>query len=146
MIFEFNNQTSVRIPKAYVTIFLKKTLTQLKSRGVVLPSSSDTLYLVFINPRSARQLNSAFRRKDYATDVLSFSGVEPSSLGELVFCPQVLKRQSLAHGLSFRDELCYMVLHGLLHLLGYDHEKSQREAKRMFALQDQIFDHVLKSM
>lgn len=100
--------------------------------------------LVFLNDKEARALNKKYRGKNYATDVLSFSAEgDPGSLGELVICPSVISRQAREHGLLVREELGYMVLHGFLHLLGYDHETNEREAREMFALQDELFERLL---
>jgi probable rRNA maturation factor len=101
------------------------------------------LVIVFVNSKEQRRLNKSFRGKDYATDVLSFDPMEPGALGELVICPEVIARQAKEHGLLVREELGYMVLHGFLHLLGFDHEKGEREAKRMFTLQDDLFERML---
>lgn len=100
------------------------------------------LTVVFLDPTQARQLNRKYRNKDYATDVLSFNSDVPGELGELVLCPQVLRRQAKEHGLSFRAELAYMLIHGVLHLQGLDHEKSKAEAAKMFKIQDQLFDRL----
>ena len=102
----------------------------------------DDLTVVFLDPAPAKKLNHQFRKKKYATDVLSFSSDLPGELGELVMCPQVLQRQAKEHGLSLKAELSYMLIHGVLHLLGYDHEKSEREAQKMFRIQDQLFDRL----
>lgn len=98
------------------------------------------LTLVFLQPSKAKKLNYEFRGKNYATDVLSFSGIESGELGELVLCPAVLHTQAQDHKLTYQEELGYMIIHGLLHLLGYEHEKSSGEARKMFRLQDRIFD------
>ena len=98
------------------------------------------LILVFLDTKTAKKLNQQFRGRDYATDVLSFDPIDPQSLGELVICPQVLKKQAKEHGISFELELGYMVLHGVLHLLGFDHEENEQQAEEMFKLQDEIFD------
>jgi probable rRNA maturation factor len=66
-----------------------------------------------------RALNKKYRRKDYATDVLSFPG---DILGDLVIATGVAKRQARDAGHSYQTELRVLALHGLLHLLGYDHE------------------------
>jgi probable rRNA maturation factor len=93
---------------------------------------------------AARKLNREYRGKDYATDVLSFSGDGLSYLGELILCVEVVKRQAKNHALSFRDESAYLVLHGLLHLLGFEHEQGGTAAKKMYALQDNLFDDIDK--
>lgn len=99
--------------------------------------------LVFVSVDEIQRLNQQYRRKNRPTDVLSFSPTEPDSLGELVFSIDVLKRQAKDHQLTLNTELGYMVLHGVLHLLGYDHERSVSESKRMFRIQDKVFDAVL---
>lgn len=80
-----------------------------------------------------RKLNRLYRRKDYATDVLSFASPEPfrsmGFLGELVIALPVLKRQAREHHHSLETELWILLTHGLLHLLGMDHELGQRAEK-----------------
>lgn len=98
------------------------------------------LTLVFLTRSKARALNKKFRGRDYATDVLSFSPeARGEGLGDLVFCPEILVKQAKEQGHSFKKELDYMVIHGFLHLLGYDHEKSEREELKMTKLQDKLF-------
>jgi probable rRNA maturation factor len=75
-----------------------------------------------------RRLNRRFRRTDRPTDVLSFPSGEPGSLGDIVIAAGVARRQARAAGHSLKAELRVLALHGLLHLLGYDHE---RDAGRM---------------
>ena len=69
-----------------------------------------------------RALNRQFRGKDYVTDVLSFPSDERGFLGDIVIAEGVAKRQAKEHGHSLKIEIQTLVLHGLLHLLGYDHE------------------------
>lgn len=87
-----------------------------------------------------RSLNSSFRGKKKVTDILSFSGFESNDLGELVLCGEVIERQAKDHFLSNNQELGYLLIHGVLHLLGYEHEQGGAKAKKMFKLQDQIYD------
>ena len=69
-----------------------------------------------------RALNKRFRRTDKATDVLSFPAGERGELGDVIIAAGVARRQALAAGHSLQTELRVLALHGLLHLLGYDHE------------------------
>jgi len=75
-----------------------------------------------------QQLNRRYRRKDAPTDVLSFSSDERGYLGDVVIAAGVARRQAKQAGHSLQHELRVLALHGLLHLLGYDHE---RDAGRM---------------
>jgi probable rRNA maturation factor len=78
-----------------------------------------------------RALNRQFRRKDAATDVLSFPSDEPGYLGDIVIAEGVARRQAAAAGHALRTELRVLALHGLLHLLGYDHEHDNGEMARL---------------
>jgi len=98
------------------------------------------LILVFVSKSEMRSLNFKYRSKDSVTDVLSFEPVEEDCLGELVFCNEQIIQQSIEHGLSFDLELSYMLLHGVLHLLGFVHEDCEREAAIMFGIQDSVFE------
>jgi probable rRNA maturation factor len=69
-----------------------------------------------------RALNRQYRGKNSSTDVLSFPAEEPSHLGDVVIASGVARRQAKAAGHSLQTELRVLALHGLLHLLGYDHE------------------------
>ena len=83
--------------------------------------------VALVSDQRVRALNKTYRRKDYATDVLSFPA-EPSALspkpflGDIVIARGVAKRQAREARHSERTELRVLALHGLLHLLGYDHE------------------------
>jgi probable rRNA maturation factor len=102
-----------------------------RARGIV--------YVVLASDARVRALNRTFRRRDYTTDVLSFpssspptadefSVVEPdSSLGEIVIARGVARRQARTAGHPELTELKVLALHGLLHLLGYDHEHDEGE-------------------
>lgn len=95
--------------------------------------------LVFLDKLAAKKLNWQYRQKDYPTDVLSFESGDPESLGELIFCPEVLEAQAKEHKKTFEQELGLMLIHGVLHLLGFDHEAGPEDEKKMMGLQDEIF-------
>ncbi len=135
------NESKHSVPRQFISSWMKNLEKHLVRKKVL--SKTDTkkeLTLVFLDKRPAQKLNFEFRQRNYATDVLSFDAMEDSSLGELVMCPEVLKKQAKEHGLSYQHELGYMLLHGVLHLLGYDHETSEKDAQKMFSLQDEAFD------
>lgn len=117
----------------------KKLLRKLPVKKQSFLQASNKLTIVFVSAHEGEQLNRQFRKKKYATDILSFSPVEASSLGELVFCVPILKKQAQVHELTLKEETLYLLIHGLLHLLGYDHEQSKTKALAMYRLQDELF-------
>lgn len=139
------NESAYSIPRTFIQTWIQSVCVELKKRRVAKVKLLDReLTLVFLPQKAAKKINFEFRARNYATDVLSFESLDPKSFGELILCPDVLKKQAKAHGLSYRAELGYMLLHGILHLLGYDHEKGDREAREMFELQDAIFEKLLR--
>jgi probable rRNA maturation factor len=93
------------------------------------------LSVLLVGPARSRSLNRRYRGRDYCTNVLSFpaSGRTPAlrrALGDLVICPQLLRREARAQGKSMRAHWMHLVIHGTLHLVGYDHQRPA-EAQRM---------------
>lgn len=97
----------------------------------VAPASArDAITIALVPDARVRALNRVYRRKDYATDVLSFHAGEPrtsrprtSHLGDIVIARGVARRQAREAGHDASIEVRILALHGLLHLLGYDHER-----------------------
>ena len=87
------------------------------------------LSLVFLKEPKMRELNRVYRGKDKPTNVLSFAQ-EELGLGELVLCPDVIRKDAAKYGIMFKAELTSIFIHGLLHLAGYDHEK-EADFKKM---------------
>ena len=87
-----------------------------------------TMTIAIVPDGRVQQLNRRYRRKDVPTDVLSFPVGERGHLGDVVIAAGVARRQAKQAGHSLQHELRVLALHGLLHLLGYDH---QRDAGRM---------------
>ena len=114
-----------------------------KIRNKKLLKQKKELTLVFLNRAEMKKINLQFRKKNKPTDILSFHSHDPHSLGELLLCAEVLKAQAIRHEHSFNDEVTYMLIHGILHLLGYDHEASVKEEKLMFRLQDKCFNELV---
>jgi probable rRNA maturation factor len=93
--------------------------------------------VALISDQRMRRLNATYRKKDAATDVLSFPALGPGALalgpdlGDLAIALGVAKRQAQAYGHSLATEVRVLALHGLLHLLGYDHEADQGQMRRL---------------
>jgi len=101
------------------------------------------LSVVLIGDAEMRKLNARYRGKDYPTDVLSFpldsSGPVPRLLGDVIISVETARRQARQQGRALEQELTTLLIHGIVHLLGYDHERSPRDARLMKRLEDKIF-------
>jgi probable rRNA maturation factor len=102
------------------------------------------LSLAIVDNREMRKLNAKFRNQDYPTDVLSFpSDAVPSGgaqvLGDVVISAEKAKQQAKERGRTFYEETVTLLIHGILHLLGYDHERSAKEARSMARLEKKIY-------
>jgi probable rRNA maturation factor len=84
-----------------------------------------------VHDRRIRELNRRYRGTDSATDVLSFPADEPGLLGDIVVALGVARRQAKSARHSLSSEFRVLALHGLLHLLGYDHERDNGEMRRL---------------
>ena len=94
------------------------------------------LGILLVGDRSMRRLNRDYRKKNRTTDVLAFpmrEGPGPSSalMGDVVISVPTAAQQARQLGRSLNAELTILLIHGILHLCGYDHERSNREARRM---------------
>lgn len=103
-----------------------------------LGRSGQNATIVFLSDDAIRKLNRQFRGKNYATDVLSFPSApeafehaQQEQLGEVVISVQRAAAQARGNGLSFVNEVKQLILHGLLHLSGYDHETDTGEMNRL---------------
>jgi probable rRNA maturation factor len=104
----------------------------------VIPTSAQGVTIAFVSDRAMRELNRLWRHKPGTTDVLSFpveqdefEKVEGSSLGDVVISIEQAARQAKANGLSLDQEIAQLILHGLIHLSGYDHETDNGEMNRL---------------
>lgn len=87
----------------------------------------------------AQRLNCTYRGKDYATNVLSFAyDLRPVVRGDLVLCAPTVAREAAEHGKSLAAHYAHLIVHGVLHLLGYDHERGEPQATEMEAHEERI--------
>ena len=135
-----NQQTAHRIPQKFVRTSLSEIFAHLAKKKLMTASQKKLdINLVFLDPEGIQNLNYNFRKKAKPTDILSFSSQDPEVLGELILCPRIILENAAANQWPQRYEYLYMLIHGVLHLLGYDHE-TDKDAKKMFALQNGIFN------
>ena len=95
------------------------------------------LALRLVDIEEARELNSQFRGRDYATNVLTFEyGIDPdgTARGDIVLCVPVLRQEAEEQRKTLRQHAAHLVIHGVLHALGYDHE-DEKDAVHMEAME-----------
>lgn len=135
------NDSGMEISEETLLKWVHDITAELLKKKVLPQEKKETeLGIVFLNENDAKKLNWNYRCKDYPTDILSFDSEDPTSLGELVLCPQVITRQAKENGIPVAEEFGYAILHGVLHLLGYDHEKSEENETIMMGIQDEVFE------
>jgi probable rRNA maturation factor len=105
------------------------------------------LSVTLVGKTRMRRLNRTFRKRDYPTDVLAFPMQDASEsplafVGDVVICLPVALSQASRFGNTPEEEIVRLLIHGTLHLLGYDHETTEREARRMQRKEYAIFQHL----
>jgi probable rRNA maturation factor len=121
------------------------------ARGELLTLGVDSgeLGIAFVSKEEIVRLNREHMEHDYPTDVITFpleldtedEEELPLLLGDIMICPEVAEEQAAEHGNTAQEELCLLVIHGVLHIAGYDHET---DAGQMQALQDEGFTDLCK--
>ena len=131
---EINNLTNFSVDKKFFIAVAKKVLKGENREG-------ENISVAFVSPAEIKKLNKKYRKKNKSTNVLAFGenslptrdlpkgdkfqipNSKLNSLGEIIICPEVVKKNG--------EKLEKMLVHGVLHVLGYDHEKSKKEAIQM---------------
>jgi len=109
-----------------------------KASRAALGRRTRSLTVALADDRRVRALNKRDRRQDKATNVLSYRSGEQSFLGDIVLARQTVWREARAQKKAPADHLAHLVVHGTLHLLGYDHETGEADAERMETLERRI--------
>ena len=130
---------------------LDKELNELKAllQNVCQDEKLDSgeFNVIIVDSNKIRELNKEYRNIDRVTDVISFALEDDDTfnledyrvLGDIYICLEQALKQAEDYGHSFKRELSFLAIHGLLHLLGYDHMNAKEE-KEMFELQELILD------
>ena len=113
LMLEITNKTSAKVPK--------EKMARL-ARAVLLGEKKEDkdISVVLLGPKEMQRINKQYREKEYVPNVLSFAG-EGFLLGEIALCPAVIRKDAKEYGITNEYALCWMFLHGVLHVLGRDH-------------------------
>jgi probable rRNA maturation factor len=147
----FSNSTKHAISHPFVQKTVSNTLKTLNIKGFVFVD------VAVVGEATMQRLNSFWRGKNRVTDVLSFSQLDKKNstdefvgppdnvlrLGQIVICPSYVKKQARRMKNSEEGELKMVLVHGVLHLLGYDHENVSKErSQEMMSLQEKILKEI----
>lgn len=131
-----DDQKQVRIPTGLRMLIRRACIAVLREEKF---EGNAEVSVTFVDNKTIRELNAKHRDVDSVTDVLSFPlgengvyDVNPATgaklLGDVVICMERAERQAMEYGHSFQREVCYLCVHSMLHLLGYDHMEPQEKA------------------
>lgn len=107
---------------------------------------------MIVDDEQIQQINRDYLQRDKPTNVISFAmqegedvGLHPGLLGDVIISADTAARDALEAELAFESELYFLLLHGILHLLGFDHERgTEEEAQIMEAREEELFSHIRK--
>lgn len=129
--------------------FNEKRIVKLVARKVIKVLKIHTYHVIsfmLVDLETIHKYNLEYRNIDRPTDVISFAYVDgeydhhlPKELGDILICIEKVKEQAKEYGHSELREFAFLVTHGMLHILGYDHQTKEDEEK-MFSLQDTILE------
>ena len=126
-------QKEIRIGRAFLRGVVRETLKREARGGEVSIVLTDNEYI--------RELNRKYRSVDRATDVLAFP-MDEEILGDIVISVEKAKQQAPIYGESIENEVARLVIHGVLHLLGYD-DSNREKSKTMHAREEEILKEIL---
>lgn len=138
--YEINNIYNYESDYSYLDGVIKRTLKQEKVKNAIFS-------IIFVDEKEIQKINKEYRNIDKITDVISFAFEDNANivyndfrvLGDIYICIPRMLEQAKEYGHSEKRELAFLTVHGLLHLLGYDHQTKEEE-KEMFALQELVLN------
>ena len=124
MVEVVNRQRRLQLDTEAWSIFATRALN-------AIGKNESSATIAFVSDKRIRELNRQFRGIDKATDVLSFPAEEESNLGDVAVSVETAAAQARENGLTLDQEIAQLILHGLLHLSGYDHETDNGQMNRL---------------
>lgn len=136
------NKTEEKIDKSFVRKVVKHTLKKMEAE-------KSEVNIIFVGLEEIHEINKTYRNVDRPTDVISFAledtedvtVYEERVLGDIYICLDKVHEQAKEYGHTEIREMVFLIVHGLLHLLGYDHMIKEEE-KIMFGLQEEILNEM----
>ena len=121
-----NKQTKIKIERRKIRSTVLKLLK-------IMDCANKELSISFVDDNTIKQLNNHYLQRDHSTNVLSFSlqegeygNINPNILGDIVISAETAQRDAITSDLSLSEEIDFLIIHGLLHLLGFNHENTTK--------------------
>lgn len=138
--YEINNNYDYKEDYTFLDSVIKRTLKHERINNAIFS-------IIFVDEKEIQKINKEYRNIDKVTDVISFAFEDNALmvyndfrvLGDIYICIPKMLKQAKEYGHSNKRELAFLTVHGLLHLLGYDHQTKDEE-KVMFALQELVLN------
>ena len=122
---ELNNLTKETVPRAFLKKVSQSVLRQERRKA--------ELSIVLLGKKRMLELNRIYRKKDKVANVLSFP-IPELGLGEVILCPAEIRKDAKKYGILYRKALAWMLIHGILHMLGYTHLQMIKKEKHYLSL------------
>jgi probable rRNA maturation factor len=138
-----NSQNKIKIDKRMIRVTVSKILK-------ILNCADKEISLSFVDDENIKILNKQYLGKNKATNVLSFSllegeygNINPQILGDIIVSVETAQRDALYGKLTIHQEIDFLIIHGILHLLGYNHENTtEKETKKMRQKEKDLFNAI----
>lgn len=137
----YQNVRSIKVSKKYVKSIIEMTLKSVNK-------TKSELSVHFVGKKKIKTINNEYRHINKATDVIAFAMQEgrlldKKDLGDIFISPEVVEGQAKKQSITYKEEFGRVLIHGILHLNGYDHV-TKSEEKEMFGLQERLLKKILK--
>jgi probable rRNA maturation factor len=134
MVINIDNQTEQEVNIEKINKIVKKVITEEYKDG------DFELNILLTDNKTIKEYNSNYRGKSVPTDVLSFEyGLKEKIIGDIVISIEKIEEQSKSFNNSLEEEFFYILIHGVLHILGYDHTDTDDQEEEMFKIQNNYF-------
>jgi len=140
-----NKQTKIKIQRCKIRSTVRTLLN-------IMDCADKELSISFVDDKTIQQLNKNYLRRDNSTNVLSFSlqegkfgNINPNILGDIVISAETAQRDAAVGDLSLSEEIYFLIIHGLLHLLGFNHENTTKAQTTNMRIKEKELFRILNS-
>ena len=142
-----NNQTKIKI-------HLRNVRSTVRTLLNIMDCANKEISISFVDDKTIQQLNNIYLQKNKPTNVLSFSlqegeygNINPDILGDIIISAETAQRDAAIGNLSLSEEIVFLIIHGLLHLLGFNHENTTKtQTAKMRMKEKELFQNIISQL